>query len=341
VAINYVIDYTFAPGTTIASSQVNTNFSTNAAVWTGLESLTKTFAKLKVDVDPSTALEVATKQYVDHYSTYRRPVLQYSSGTVVIVETGIDGTSGDCRILFPDGNLRTDTSTSRIQCNLAQVAALSGTAQSGLRTGSQTANTWYSFYAVKTSDNTSNFVIVADVLFPYQSNFSTFNTNFGTNSWVYLGTLPNGDNSGATNVIKKFVMVGNTVFLQQATTTGFNVVGTCTGLLYATTAGATTLTYTLATGGTVGTQLPLHFILVNWYLACAPAAGELRIQDSSGSRQIATTACPTSNSGGANLWVDQVLGIKITNGASASKAQDIALHGYVDGVLGVGSNPIL
>jgi len=70
----------------------------------GLEALTKSFAKLKVDVDPTTALEVATKQYVDHYSIWRRPVIQFGSVTTVAVESGLDGTSGDIPILFPDGN---------------------------------------------------------------------------------------------------------------------------------------------------------------------------------------------------------------------------------------------
>lgn len=341
MAIGFTISYTYAPGTTISSSQVNTNFSDNAAVWTGLEALTKTFAKLKVDVDPSTALEVATKQYVDHYSAYRRPVLQWASATAVNMESGLTGTSGQAAILFPDGNYRTDSTTTRINLNISQVAALSGTAQSGIRTGTASANTWYACYAVKTSDNTSNFVMVCDTVLPTQANFATLNTNFGTSSWVYLGLIAYGDNGGATTTIKRFTQSGNVTLMQVANTTGFNVLATATGLLYATTAGATTLTYTLASGTTVGTQLPSNISFCYWAIACAPAGSELRIQDSSGARSIAQTACPTSNNGGMNFWVDALIGIKITNGAGASKAQDIALVGFMDGVLGVGSNPML
>src|SRR5205823_4004220 len=115
--------------------------------------------------------------------------------------------AGQAQILFPDGNLRTDSTSGRINCNLAQVAALSGTAQSGLQTGTVSTNTWYAIYAVKTTDNSSNFVTVADKTnLPVQANYSTLNTNFGTNGWVYLGLVRNGDNSGATNVVLSFYM---------------------------------------------------------------------------------------------------------------------------------------
>jgi hypothetical protein len=63
LAINATVSFTFAPNTTISSSQVNTNKSDEVNIWTGLEALTKTFAKLKMDADPGTALEVATRQF--------------------------------------------------------------------------------------------------------------------------------------------------------------------------------------------------------------------------------------------------------------------------------------
>lgn len=66
MAINYTISYTFSPSTVISSAQVNQNFQDNANTWTGLEALTKSFSHLKVDNDPASALEVATKQYVDN-----------------------------------------------------------------------------------------------------------------------------------------------------------------------------------------------------------------------------------------------------------------------------------
>src|SRR4051812_44558629 len=122
MAINYTVSYTFTAGTTISSSQVNTNTSDNANTWTGLEALTKSFSNLRVDATPTAATDVSIKSYVDKLNNYRRPVLQYSSGTVVNLETGINGTSGQAQILFPDGTLRTDSTSSRINLTMSQTA---------------------------------------------------------------------------------------------------------------------------------------------------------------------------------------------------------------------------
>lgn len=335
MAINYTVSYTFAPNTTISSSQVNTNFSDNANTWTGLEALTKTFAKLKVDVDPTTALEVATKQYVDHYSTYRRPNLVYSSATVVNIETGINGTSGQAQILFPDGSIRTDSTTTRINCNLAQVAALSGAAQSGLQTGTVSTK-WYAIYAVKVSDSSTNFVTVADLTLPIQANFSTLNSNYGANSWVYLGLIHGGDGISGTSVAS-FVQTGNvTIFTNTNNGGSPGIAGS--GLRFADTT-ATTLTYTYA-AGTNTTQIPNNIGWVLWTTENAAVAGALIVQDAGGARgyfqQHANTAA-----GLRCHWSAATEGVKMSNGPAGSIAYDIILTGFIDNVLGVGSNPLL
>lgn len=335
MALNFTVSYTFSPSTTISSSQVNTNTSDVAAVFQGLEAETKTLAKLKVDIDPTLALEVATKQYVDHYSAYRRPVLVYSSGTVVNMETGINGTSGQAQILFPDGNLRQDSTTGRINCNLAQVAALSGSWQSGLRTGSVATNTWYAIYAVKTTDDTSKFVAVADTVLPLQANFATLNSNFGTNGWVYLGMVRNGDNSGTTNAILSFKQSGLfTRFNNIATGSAVQHMG---GTVLATTAGATSVTYTYS-AGTGTTAIPNHVGIVIFGYAHVATGQAMSVTNSAAS---ATYFAVT----GTTLVVGEVLGVasdgaKVVTGGS-SVALDIFLCGYLDPVLGVGSNPIL
>src|SRR4029077_5874913 len=50
MAINYVISFTFAPNTTISSSQVNTNFSDNANTWTNVDAGTTAWANVKTAV---------------------------------------------------------------------------------------------------------------------------------------------------------------------------------------------------------------------------------------------------------------------------------------------------
>lgn len=336
MAISYTVSYTFSPNTTISSSQINTNFSDNANTWTGIEALTKTFAKIKVDVDPATALEVATKQYVDHYSAYRRPVLQYSSGTVVNVETAINGSSSQAAILFPDGNLRTDSTATRINCNLAQVAALSGSAQSGLRTGSQAANTWYAFYAVKTTDNSSNFVTVADTVLPIQANFATLNSNFGTNGWVYLGVLRNGDNAGSTGVINQFKMTGNFVRMTNAWTLGNTTVGP--GIRWNDSASAASLSYTNS-AGTGNTNVPNNILLSTWW-GSTLAGGAKALQIGNGDSPL--EACVTGGVATV-VWaiLDNTLNVKIRLTDGSATSLTLAMTGYWDSVLGVGSNPIL
>lgn len=336
MALNFVVSYTFSSGTTISSAQVNTNTSDVANVFTGLEALTKSFSNLRVDTTPTATTDVAIKSYVDKLNNYRRPVLQYSSGTVVNLEAGINGTSGQAQILFPDGTLRTDSTTTRINCNLAQNAVLSGTAQSGLRTGSQTANTWYSFYAVKVTDSTTNFVTVADTVLPLQANYATLNSNFGTNGWAYLGTLPNGNGLSANNVIPKFIMAGHRIALNNAN--GGNVT-TTTGIQISTTASATTITWSYAAGGTVGTNVPAH-ILIGDIILSIGGGTTFQMLDSANNQNFVkltgSTICP------ATMQISNVpftLGFKTLS--SSATTQDLLIAGYVDGVLGVGANPIL
>ncbi len=342
MALNFTVSYTFSPSTTISSSQVNTNTSDVAAVFQGLEAETKTLAKLKVDIDPTLALEVATKQYVDHYSTYRRPNLQFNNSTVVNVEAGIDGTSGEVRILFPDGTIRTDSTTGRVQCNVAQVAALSGTWQSGLRTGSVANNTWYAIYMVKTTDDSAKMVAVADTVLPIQANFATLNSNFGTNGWVYLGLVRHGDQGGAATGILAFFQNGNFTFFEN-NNTGGNVQTPIPGIRMATTAAATTLGYANV-AGTAGAVIPNNINLVLWRVGTANTNTGLKIQSADGSGHyllqlpaiLGGGNCMATVLGSGDSALKPGVFLTGTNGA-----MDIFLAGFYDSVLGVGANPIL
>ncbi len=335
MALNFTVSYTFSPSTTISSSQVNTNTSDVANVFNGLEAETKTLAKLKVDIDPTLALEVATKQYVDHYSTYRRPVLQYASSTVVNIEKGINGTSGQAQILFPDGNLRTDSTTTRINCNLAQVAALSSTAQSGIRTGTLVSNTWYAIYAVKVTDNSSNFVLVADTVLPLQTNFATLNINFNANGWVYLGLVRYGDNSGAGNVILAFTQSGGvTIFRNTCVVQATNQNGM--GLVAGTSVSSLNYTYL---AGTTGGAIPANITLALYAESNNVNGQDVAVQDTSGAYAYAYTYQGSAGPHIQVAWGPAASGFKVVAGASCNI--DIVLSGFMDSVLGVGSNPIL
>lgn len=334
MAINFTVSYTFAPSTTISSSQVNTNTSDEANVWVGLEALTKSLAKLKVDVDPTTALEVATKQYVDHYSGWRRPVLQFGSVTTVAVESGLDGTSGDIPILFPDGTVRTETSTTRTTFNITRNAVLvTSGAQSGL-TGatSEATNTWYALYAVKVTDSSTLWVTVGSTVLPLQANYATLNTAYGANGWVYLGLVRNGDNSGATGDLLKFKQCGAATIFSNACT---GVVVTTVGTILGSTT-ATSQTYTYA-AGTGQAQIPANITLAYYSGAWGAGSGVGLIADSTGTFQMYRGSGALASI--ARVWTNASDGIQTQN--SSSVTMDLSLIGFIDGVLGVGSNPVL
>jgi hypothetical protein len=335
MAINFTVSYTFSPSTTISSSQVNTNFSDNAAVWQGLEAETKSFAKLKVDIDPTLALEVATKQYVDHYSTWRRPVLQFGSVTTVAVESGLDGTSGDIPILFPDGTVRTETSTTRTTFDITRNAVLvTSGAQSGL-TGatSEATNTWYALYACKVTDSSTLWVTVGSTVLPLRANYATLNTAYGTNGWVYLGLIRNGDNAGATGDILTFVQNGNTTFFQNLTS------DSTTGMQLARTASAQTLSASYS-AGTGALQIPNNIGIVSYDMGTFAVSGQQSGYANSAGSIIAVIAAVSGSGCQFQFFSTAANGTKSTISAAANQIF-IYLNSFVDNSLGVGSNPLL
>lgn len=342
MAISYTVPNTFSALTVAESAKVNANETYTKSIFDGLEAGTSSFSKLKLDADPTSALEVTTKQYVDNYSTYRRPVLQYASATTVNVETGNNGTSGEARILFPDGTRRTETSATRINFVITRNAVFATTsgAQSGLRSSlSEAANTWYALYAVKVADSTTQWCTVGDTVLPLQANFATLNSNYGTNSWVYLGLIRNGDNSSTSGDILLFSMSGNqTLFRNNCVTAGGE---DATGIRLATGSNVTSLTYTY-TAGTGAAEIPGN--VVNGHFAGTASArdtGVFVLSKTSGGARFCTwrgaasftrafTTCSVADS------------LQMSNIASVTTDTfDINLTGFSDSVLGVGSNPIL
>lgn len=281
--------------------------------------------------------ELVRYEQVSALWSYRRPVLQWSSGTQVNLETGNQGTAGSATILFPDGTFRSDSTASHINFVTTRNAALTGAAQSGLRAGlTAAANTWYALYAVKVQDNANDFVVVGDTLMPLQVNFATLNANFGTNGWVYLGVLPYGDNAGSTTAIPKFAMAGNKTVLHNSHS-GNSGAG-LRGVTLVTGAGVTTITWTYAAGTAVGTSIPAQLAIgdVNGGLS----TGTLYSLFDSAS---VTTLAKLNLANGlqALLTPNVLLSQGFAQSASGTVNQDLELCGWFDGALGVGSNPLL
>lgn len=282
-------------------------------------------------------------------SAYRRPNLTFVSTTTVDVENNT-GTQHQTRIIFPDGEMRevtenTGSTTVYRRFDITATATFaSGTIDSGLRSGiSEATNTWYAIFAVKCTKagEEANFILAGDTTFPTQGNYSTLNTRYGTNGWVHLGYIRNGDNGGSTGDILNFVQSGNTTYLiNTLADASISALSTASsGTLLANTTGATTLTYTYSAGsGTTNIPDTIKTCLYNAMYAAV--AGNIQAYDSGGTRVYlmhhANTAAAMHR-----VWMAASEGIQLSNGPASSIAYTISLGAFVDGALAAGSNPLL
>lgn len=348
MALNLAKDYTFSPSTTIASSEVNTDFDELYNAFSGLEGATASMSKLPLDADPTSALHAATKQYVDAYATYRRPTLTYISATTVDVENNT-GTVNQTKIIFPDGNYRSvaeDTASSNKYRRFditADAEFTSGTEESGLRAAlSEATDTWYAIYAVKSTINTANFVLVGDTTLPLQANVSSLNGFYGTNGWVYLGLIRNGSVATQTGDIVEFAQVGNrTIFYNANSAANLSGFANATaGLRFADTAGATSLAYTYS-AGTGTTNVPDNIGFVEWNAGSETnTSGLLQVFNSAANRLVTQTAF-TAVGCGVQCLARAADGLAIAQSAGGSITGSLMLIGWIDKALGVGSNPFI
>lgn len=363
MALSFTVSYTFAPSTTISSSQVNTNTNDVANVFNGLEAKTKTFSNLGVDTELKSAGTIksadgtaAAPGFTFTSNTaaglslsgssmsainlnalrYRRPGLQFGTTATVAVEASLDGTSGNIPIIFPDGSMRTETTSTRTTFDITRntVLVTSG-AQSGLRaTLSEATNTWYALYAVKVTDSSTLWCTVGDTRLPLQANYSDLNTAFGTNGWVYLGLIRNGDNSGATGDILTFVQHGHQTLFRNVCS-GSAVASTGTRL--ANTAAATTITYTYA-AGTGATDIPGNVLMVQLIGTAGAVAGTFEIGNAAGSIAYVESLGNATNISAYQVFMVATGGCRLVG---ANTTHDILLTGFIDNALGLGANTLL
>jgi len=274
---------------------------------------------------------------------YRRPNLVYASANQVTVESGLNGISGNATILFPDGQLRTDTSVpnGKSTMTITQNAILSGVTQGGLRTGlTATNNTWYATYAVKATDNNTDWVLVSDTLLPLQTNFTTLNTNFGTNGWQYLGLIRYGNNADVSPVILQFVQHGNMTYCFGSSATNVTF-GTPINGINLVNASAASVTFNFSTG-TTGTAIPNNIDSVKIQ------AGIGAVANSTMSFNFLTGARYTTASTQSGFFIRTIVdtpiattGFSMQNTVGSVVGLEANIVGWTDTVLGVGSNPLL
>lgn len=152
-------------------------------------------------------------------SLYKKPVLQKDSSSSQINIEQNSSTTDRTFIAFPKYVLAvTETASSTAKFRSASITALAngyessqtGAARGGRRVGvDRTENCWYAVYAVRVrygTDAGNNFILVFDTLLPTQANWSTLDSHYGTEEWVYMGLVRYGHGANTTDdVIIPFV----------------------------------------------------------------------------------------------------------------------------------------
>lgn len=263
-------------------------------------------------------------------ANYRRPNLTFVSVTTVDIENNTQ-TSNETTILFPDGSTRsvtenTGSSNKYRRFDITATAEFtSGTEDSGLRSGlSEAVNTRYAIYAVKSTINTANFVLAGDTTFPTQGNASTLNSRYGTNGWVHLGYIFNGNGLGGNSDIVSFTQCG--AMTQFNNSMAGNVLAR-NGVLMAGTAGATTVTYTYS-AGSGSTAIPDTINIVNWGFSCGSVTGNLVVKDSAGAIVFHQSYTAAANS--LNVIGAASSGLQLSNGPASSIAYDVVISSFWD-----------
>lgn len=277
---------------------------------------------------------------------WKRPKIERISATQIDIEANT-GTANQTMIVFPDGDVRTVTEDTSLTNKYrrfditATANFTSGTEDSGLYSGlSEENNKWYRLYAVKSQIDATKFVLVANKLAPTVANVATLNSNFGTNSWVFIRTFPNGDGNSAPADIPKFYCTGNyTVFSNPST-----LIDNCYGIRLANaTAGSASLTYTYTAGETISSgHLPEAVTIGDIGLNVAgTGSNNLQVQDT------AATFCyaliPTSSVSTFEVikGVALVNGFKFSMDLGSTSTWFMVLTGFYEDALGVGANPLI
>jgi hypothetical protein len=188
----------------------NTTFTVEGTECARIDSTSNDF-KVKKDVyfkDRSTAFSLYRI-----LGTYQKPVLVYVDSTNFDVENNTE-TANQTLICFPTGPVAVTEDTAATnkfrRCTTSATAngygsSHTGAADSGLRTGlSLAANTWYFVYAVRVqygNDAGNNFILVIDDTDPTYTNHTTLNSRYGTDEWIYLGTIRRGFGTNSTTTL--------------------------------------------------------------------------------------------------------------------------------------------
>lgn len=299
-------------------------------------SATITYIKVSTISAVRTSYPDGTSQ-VTAYPTYKKPGLIFQGVTTVDVSTNTETANQTC-INFPDQRRCVTENTASTSVNrraiITETASNSGTKNSGLRTGYvEVANEWYAIYAWKVSDNSTDFVLAIDTLTPVQSNYSALNSFYGTNAWVYLGTIKNGNGTQGNGDILGFKMRGPVTYFtanNSDVSGGSSLFGN--SIAMTTAGGNTSLTWAYSEGTSSGT-IPGHIGLVNWTTTVDTSASLtlMTAKDSGNSGVFSLHQNNAGNAGVMNWWSDPTLGVRLST--PVGSRMSIHITAFVDDAL--------
>jgi hypothetical protein len=328
--------YIYSDGNTISANENNTNENTLYNEING--NLDSNNLAANAVNSSEIAANAVTMGKLDSnlqgFFTYRRPNLVFVDTNTVDVE-GNTGTANQTCVFFPDERrcvTETTSSTDQFRrLKMSATATLSGTWDSGLRSGlTLGTSSWWLIYAVKTTDNSSNFVLVVDSVTPTQGNYALLNSNFGSNSWVYLGAIRYGDNSNNPAGILSFTQSGGkTEFTNLKSASN-------PGIILNTQASGTNIDWEYNTGVS-SVAVPSNFVFGIYTVtetgACTP--WQIRSGDRNQNYFVMDTAGTVSD-----FTIEKTLNQGLNLQCSGSSPQTINLTGWTDNAL-YGGNPQL
>lgn len=333
--------YTYTAGNTITANENNTNENTlyteingnlnSANIATGGITSTNILDGTIVFADMATTV-ISSMTAVQNMASFRRANLVWVSTNTVNIENNVDTSSNTSCVIFPDTERRCVTEDLTLTQKYRRASFLltanftTGTEASGMRSGlTLSNNSAYAVYAVKSQINSANFVMVIDDGFPTQTNNSTFVSRYGTNGFVFLGYIRNGDGPNTPTGMLKFVQNGNRTSFTNVNAGGSAI--NSTGIMVSSSAGATSLTYTYAASN----NTPSTITHVS-YVASNNSAGAVTLTDSAAAITLGRQTGGVLDKYTAYLTLPASLGLKLTNGSSV--ACDIYITEWIDGALG-------
>jgi hypothetical protein len=160
---------------------------------------------------------------------------------------------------------------------------------------------------------------------PTQANTAALNSAFGSGGWVYLGTVPYGNNNNRPNALIVFSMSGNQTVLASSTTTVLRgaVLRAQTG---------TTLTWTYSAGSSLASnQVPVSLLIGDLQLYTEPDTN-IAATAQADTNTYAVLFNKTSSSSVIPI-PNYPLALGLINTTAFSVAQALSLTSYQDSLL--------